>query len=132
MNHQVFGQFRGTSDMYSRAAARQGESLATSGTPYARRIDGSKVGGRYSLTNIASGTFTATMTIWYSNLPSPDPDVIGDWWQDTSVGSSGTITLTAGTSGLAVGNAHVPWVLIRVTVTSGTLVLSQWYSRELG
>lgn len=127
MHSQLFGAHRGQSTL---GAARNGESLATSGTPYARHTTGPCEGGRYSYTAIASGTFTATMTIWYSNLPDPDPAVIGDWWQDTSVGSSGTITLAAGTSGASVGNIVAPHVLFRVTVASGTLALSLWYSAE--
>lgn len=127
---QVFGRFIANSDESHRPVHRIGESLATSGTPYARRVPGSKGGGRYTFTAINSGTFAATMTVWYSSLPNPDPDVIGDWWQDTNIGSSGTITLTSGTQGAAAGNIHTPWVLFRITVTSGTLVTSVWYSGE--
>lgn len=124
---QLFGKILGST---TSSASRLGESLATSGTPYARYTPGPCSGGRFSYQSISSGTFTATMTVWYSSLPDPDPDVIGDWWQDTSVGSSGTITLTAGTAGGSVGNIAAPWVMYRVTVASGTLELSLWHASE--
>ncbi len=124
---QTFGRFKGLATASAGESARAGESLATSGTPYARRSPGPRRGGRMSATSIASGTFAATMTVWYSNLPNPDPAVITDWWQDTTLG---TITLSAGTTGYALGNLAVPWVLYRVTVTSGTLNFSQWVSYE--
>lgn len=125
---QLFGAFRGNNDSKSQAAARQGESLAV-GT-YARAAQGPKDGGRYGYTAAASGTFTGTMTIWYSHLPNPDPSNLADWWQDTSVGSSGTITLSAGTIGQSSGNLLAPWVLFRVVVATGTLLYSLWYAAE--
>lgn len=120
-NHQVFGRFPGS---HATTTAPQGESLATSGTAYRRKVRGPCEGGRYGFTAIPSGGATASMTVWYSHLPNPDPTVDTHWFQDTDLG---TVTLTSGTTlGRMVGNAHATWVRFAVTVTAGTLTISLW------
>lgn len=120
-NHQPFGRFLGAGDS---TAAPQGESLATSGTAYRRKARGPLKGGRYGFTAIPSGGATSSLTVWYSHLPDPRPDVDADWFQDTDLG---TITLTSGTTlGRMVGNAQATWIRFAVTVTAGTLSLSLW------
>lgn len=117
--HQIFGRFAGAADP---TTASQGESLAV-GT-YSRKVKGNPRSGRYSFTAIPAGTFTGSLTVWYSSLPNPDPAVAAHWWQDTDLG---TLTLTSGTTlGKAVGNAAVTHIRFSVTVATGTAQLSLW------
>lgn len=119
LTHQLFGFFSGATEPTSAAV---GESLAV-GT-VKRKLKGPTRTGRYGFTAIPTGTFTGSMTVWYSHLPNPDTTVDAHWWQDTDLG---TITLTSGTTvGKCVGNAVAPWIRFSVTTATGTMVLSLW------
>lgn len=119
-NHNVFGLYKGSTDP---AAMAQGEPLGVA--THSRKLRGPRqADGHFGFTLIPSGTFSASMTVWYSHLPNPDPTVAAHWFQDTDLG---TITLTAGTTdGRLVGNVPATWVRFSVVVASGTLNLSLW------
>lgn len=117
--HNLYGRFAGTTNIASQAL---GESLAV-GTDK-RKLKGPFRTGRWGFTAIPSGTFTGSLTVWYSTLPNPDPTVDTHWFQDTDIG---TVTLTSGTTvGKLVGNAMAPWIRFSVTTATGTMVLSLW------
>lgn len=114
--HQPFGAFRGSTTQAGQLAP---EAIAVGTKSVA--CPGSSTHSRYSFQAIPSGTFTASMTVWYSLLPNPDETNDGHWFQDTDIG---TINFAAGTNvGKLLGNACVPWVRYKVVVASGTLSL---------
>lgn len=107
-----------------------GEALAV-GT-YGRRARGprghlAQFTAHYAMSS-AAGAGSA-MTVWYSNLPNPDPDTDGHWVQDTVIGS---LALTATTPALIVGtNKMYDWVRYKVVI--GTSQGSLWlYHRAEG
>lgn len=63
----------------------------------------------------------SALTVWYSNLPDPDPTNAAHWVQDTSI-SSVDLTVAANTF-LNVGNINAEYVMFKAHVVSGTVAL---------
>jgi hypothetical protein len=64
-----------------------------------------------------------TLTIWYSNLPNPDPASDADW-VDSGIASL-DLSAVANTFRLIV-DAYPAHVRLKVTRTSGTISLNVW------
>lgn len=121
--HQVFGQFLNSSN---RVAQLAGESIPVS--TVSRVAAAADNGGRFSFHAIPTGGATATLTIWYSNIPNPSESVDGDWVQDTAIG---TVNLVSGTPIFtSIGNITTDWIRYKVNVTVGTLQLSLWHRAD--
>lgn len=101
------------------------ELLVVSATANARMIKGPKNNGHFSffLRNVAASGATSAFTVWYSNLPDPDPTSDADWVQDTSI-TSIDLTLVANNF-VNVGNVNAEWIRFKpVVVTSaGTMFM---------
>lgn len=82
----------------------------------------------YHLVNGAGTAPVGTLTIWYSNLPSPDETSDADWVQDTSIASV-DLSVVANTF-VNVGNVNAEHIRFKVTRTSGTISLFLWARSE--
>lgn len=118
---RVFGG--ATTDQATRASGNTsdqavGEVLAVATT--SRKVKGPRRNGHFSYhlsVTEASGGASA-LTVWYSNLPDPDPDVDAHWVQDTTIGS---IALTATATFFGnVGNVNAEWVRYKAVVAGDT------------
>lgn len=91
-----------------------------------RVIKGPQRGGHFSyhLSVGAGSAPVGTLTVWYSNLPNPDPTSDADWVQDTTIGSV-DLSVVANTFQNA-GNVSAEHIRFKVTRTSGTLELFLW------
>lgn len=128
---RVFGG--ATTDQAARAAGNPsdqavGEVLAVTTT--SRRVKGPRKNGHFSYhlsVTEASGGASA-LTIWYSNLPNPDPDNDAHWVQDTTIGS---IALTATATFFGnVGNVNAEWVRYKAVVAGDTASAFLWHRAE--
>lgn len=73
---------------------------------------------------VAAGTApVGTLTVWYSNLPNPDPNNDAHWVQDASV-TAIDLSIVANTFKTVTTSANS--VRFKVTVTSGTISLILW------
>lgn len=73
---------------------------------------------------VAAGTApVGTLTVWYSNLPNPDPTNDAHWVQDTGVTA---IDLAVVANTLKTVNASAMHIRFKVLVTSGTISLILW------
>lgn len=91
-----------------------------------RAMKGPQRNGHFSY-HLQVGTGSSpvgTLTVWYSNLPEPDPTSDADWVQDTGIASV-DLSVAANTF-VNVGNVNAEHVRFKVTRTSGTLELSLW------
>ena len=78
---------------------------------------------------VGAGTLpVGTLTVWYSNLPAPDPDDDDHWVQDTSI-SALDLSMAGGTF-VNVSVVNAEHVRFKVTVTSGTINLVLWSRTE--
>lgn len=64
-----------------------------------------------------------TLTIWYSNLPNPDPAVDADW-VDSGIASL-DMAVVANTFRV-ITDVYAAHVRLKVTRTSGTIALNVW------
>jgi hypothetical protein len=126
----VYRLFGGAADTDGRQEAtsqtqRNAELLTVSATANARMVKGPKTNGHFSyhLRNVTASGATSAFTVWYSNLPDPDPTLDADWVQDTTI-TSVDLTVVANTF-INVGNVNAEWVRFKpVVVTSaGTITL---------
>lgn len=74
---------------------------------------------------VGAGTVpVGNLTVWYSNLPAPDPDVDGHWSQILTIAA---VDLSVpGTPFLDISNTFPEWIRFKVTRTSGTINLVLW------
>ena len=71
---------------------------------------------------------SATLTVWYSNLPDPDETNDAHWVQDTTIAAQ---SLNAAGSFFGnLGNVNAEHVRFKVTYTSGTINLVLWVRSE--
>ncbi len=91
-----------------------------------RVLTGPPHNGHYSLhIKVAAGSGpTGTLTVWYSNLPAPDPAVDADWVQDTSIAAV-DLAVVANTF-LNIGNVTAAHVRVKATRSAGTISLIVW------
>lgn len=82
----------------------------------------------YHLKVGAGSSPVGTLTVWYSNLPEPDPAVDAHWVQDTDIGSV-DLSVVANTF-VNVGNVYAEHVRFKVTRSSGTLNVLLWVRAE--
>ena len=96
-----------------------------------RRVRGPSQNGHFSYhLMVAAGTApVGTLTIWYSNLPDPDPTNDAHWVQDTSIASV-DLSVVANTF-INVGNVNAEFVRFKVTRSGGTIELGL-YARVEG
>lgn len=95
-----------------------------------RVIAGPFTGGHFSLhiKNGAGAAPVGTLTVWYSNLPFPDPTADADWVLDASVTS---VDLSVATNTFFnVGNVNAQHIRVKVTRASGTISLIVWARAE--
>lgn len=55
-----------------------------------RVMKGPRVGGHFSFhakVGAGAGGPAGALTVWYSNLPNPNPDTDADWVQDSAIAS---------------------------------------------
>lgn len=103
-----------------------GEPLQVSTTANNRRLKGPKRTGHFSyfVRNGAASGAGSTFTVWYSNLPDPDPTNDTHWVQDASIAS---IDLTVANTSyfVNVGNVFAEWIRFKpsVLVSAGDLVV---------
>lgn len=104
-----------------------GENIAVTTS---RLFHGPQVNGHYSLhVKVAAGAApVGTLTVWYSNLPNPDPTADADWVLDASV-TSIDMAVVANTF-VNVGNVNAQHVRLKVTRASGTINLIVWVRAE--
>jgi hypothetical protein len=105
-----------------------GELLSVGTT--ARRVKGPKKNGHFGYharVTSAAGAASA-MTVWYSNLPSPDPTADADWVQDTTI-TSLDMTATGGTF-VNVGNVNAEWIRFKAVVAVSTGNFYLYYRAE--
>lgn len=104
-----------------------GETLAISATANARRFKGPKDGGHFSLffRNLGASGATSALTLWYSNLPDPDPTDDTHWVQDTTFT---TIDLTVANTSYFynIGNVFAEWFRIKPVVAASAGALVCW------
>ena len=127
VNHTTYRIYGGAADTDGRQQAsdttqRQPETLQVSATANARMFKGPKANGHWSMffRNVTASGATSTLTIWYSNLPNPDPTSDADWVQDASIAA---VDLTAvGNTMLNVGNVNAEWIRVKpvCVTTAGT------------
>ena len=127
-NVMVYRLYGGAADTDGRQVAgstsqRVAEALTVSATANARMFHGPKVNGHWSafIRNVSASGATSALTVWYSNLPDPDPTSDADWVQDTSITS---IDLTVvGNTFLNVGNVNAEWIRFKpnVATSAGTI-----------
>ncbi len=96
-----------------------------------RTFKGAQAGGRYSLhvKNFAGAAPVGTLTVWYSNLPNPDPDVDADWVQIAIAGTPLDLSVVANTW-FSVADVVPEHIRLKVTRTSGTISLVVWVRSE--
>jgi hypothetical protein len=96
-----------------------------------RMVRGPRANGHYSAQVIvgAGSAPVATLTVWYSNLPDPDPTNDAHWVQDANI--TGINLATVVNTMINVGNVNSEWVRFKVAYTSGTVSLIL-YSRSEG
>lgn len=108
-----------------------GETLTVSATANARRFKGPKRGGHFSLftRNLGASGATSLLTLWYSNLPDPDPAVDSHWVQDAAFTA---IDLTVADTSYFhnVGNVYAEWIRVKPVVASSAGALVQWMKTE--
>ncbi len=64
-----------------------------------------------------------TLTIWYSNLPNPNPDTDADW---VDSGIASTDLAVVANKFIHIVDAWPAHVRLKVTYTSGTISLNVW------
>ncbi len=109
--------------MSGKNAQAQTENIATTTS---RVMKGPQKNGHFSLhVQVAAGSApVGTLTVWYSNLPEPDPDNDAHWVVDTTV-TSIDLSVVANTF-YNVGNVNAEHVRVKVTRSSGTIALWVW------
>lgn len=93
-----------------------GEALAV-GT-HARKARGPRRSGQFSahIGVTAAAGATSALSIWYSNMPNPDPDNDAHWVEDTTITP---VDLAAtGNSFLNVGNVNAEWIRYKATIAA--------------
>jgi hypothetical protein len=82
--------------------------------------------GFYSFhAKVAAGTTpVGSLTVWYSNLPNPDPTSDADWVQDAGVAAI-DLSVVANTF-KTVPNVIAEHIRFKAAVTSGTISLILW------
>ena len=80
--------------------------------------------------NAEGGVTTSALTLWYSNLPNPDPTVDSDWVQDTTF-TTIDLTVAATSYFVNVGNVNAEWVRVKPSVvTSAGTGIYVWVRSE--
>lgn len=107
------------------------ETLTVSATANARSFKGPQRNGHFSM-HIRNGTAsgaTSNLTLWYSNLPNPDPAVDTDWVQDTTFT---TIDLTVANTSyfINVGNVNAEHVRLKPNVATSAGSMYAWVRVE--
>lgn len=123
--------FGGPGDDLGRASAGANHQLIpellAAGATIARVVVGPQgtASNSYSFHAIvAAGTApVGTLTVWYSNLPNPDPLVDAHWVQDASVVAI-DLAVVANTFKVVVATAD--HIRFKVARTSGTISLILW------
>jgi hypothetical protein len=107
------------------------ETLTVSATANARKFKGPKRNGHLSIqwTNVTASGATSAATVWYSNLPEPDPTVDAHWWQDTGI-TSIDLTTTATVTFVNLGNVFAEWVRIKPNVVTSAGTAYCWVRVE--
>lgn len=107
------------------------ETLTVSATANARAFKGPQRNGHFSahIRNGAASGATSAITLWYSNLPNPDPAVDTDWVQDTTFT---TIDMTVANTSyfVNVGNVNAEWVRIKPSVVTSAGSMYAWVRTE--
>ena len=127
----LFGRTVGGDQAGRAMAGSAAQTLAESITATTSRVcAGSQKTGHFSyhLLVSAGAAPVGTLTVWYSNLPDPDPTVDGHWVQDASIAAV-DLSIVANTFG-NVGNVSAQHVRFKVTRTSGTLAVVLWVRAE--
>lgn len=106
------------------------ELLVVSATLNARKFWGPIKNGHLSihLANITASGATSTFTVWYSNLPEPDPAVDAHWVQDTSIAAV-DLTIVANTF-INIGNVDACWVRLKPNVVTSAGTVWCWVRAE--
>lgn len=96
---------------------------------YGRRVKGPRRNGNYSFHAAASaaGGAGSALSIWYSNLPNPDPDVDAHW-VDSGITP---IVLTSTTPFLqTITGKPVEWIRYKVTIATSQGSVWLWHTGE--
>lgn len=74
---------------------------------------------------VGAGTApVGTLTVWYSNLPNPNPDLDAHW---SPIAGIASIDLAVpATPFIDIASAFPEWIRFKVTRTSGTISLVLW------
>lgn len=96
-----------------------GEVATTAGTGLTQRVRGPRAGGHFSFhLGVTEASAGGGLTVWYSNLPDPDPAVDAHWVQDTTIGTVATTAVA--TLFNNVGNVSAEWIRYKVLPTGDT------------
>lgn len=128
---QLYGGAVGDDPNARASGGAANQNIFESITTVARRVmKGPQRNGHYSLhVKVGAGTTPAgTLTVWYSNLPNPDPTTDADWVQDTGV-SAIDLAVIASTF-VNVGNVNAEHIMLKANRTAGTCQLIVWARAE--
>lgn len=115
----------GSQSVQANAAAQTvGEPISAT---TARMFTGPQKGtGRLSVHWIITGTITGSVSVAYSNLPEPVATTAGHWVTDSSAAATVALSGSAINIFQDVGNVIANYVLITVTVSSGSGSVVAW------
>lgn len=123
----VFGRTVGPDQAARAMSGSNGQTMKEqSAVAVSRAIKGPQRNGHFSFHySIGAGSGpTGTLTVWYSNLPDPDPSVDAHWVQDTSIAA---IDLAVVANGFVnVGNVNAEHIRFKANRTAGTVELFLW------
>ena len=92
-----------------------------------RSMKGPQRNGHFSFhykVGAGSGGPAGDLTVWYSNLPSPDVTADSDWVQDATIAA---VNLGVAANGLVnVGNVNVEHIRFKANRTAGNVSLIIW------
>ena len=123
----IFGRTVGP-DQAARAMAGSNAQTVQeqSAVAVSRVMKGPQRNGHFSFhVSVGAGSGpTGTLTVWYSNLPNPDPDTDAHWVQDTSIVAI-DLAVVANTF-VNVGNVNAEHIRFKANRTAGTIALWLW------
>ena len=97
-----------------------------------RVTKGPQLNGHFSFhVSIAAGVAPAgTLTVWYSNLPNPDPTLDGDWVLDPAIPAI-NLAVVANTF-VNVGNVNSEHIRFKITQQAGAIAELYLWARTEG